>query len=430
MNTSLRLVLAAVALAIIGFAYFFLFGAVGDADIAASEGEIVDPPINSVEAMPEPEAVVIGEEMIIVEEDSGDAYDIVDMFFATNRALAENPATDDPADMFLAVEGPELIYGTTQVSIPPNHEIGHLESQGWFEAIFSEPNPEKHVILQSMVPLDKDEVMRLVGEEMRLSSTSVLFYIHGFNTGLDTAARRAGQLTYDLDWTGPSFFFSWPSQDSFKDYPNDKEKARGSRNDLQQVFEEIASTEADRIVVIAHSMGTDLLTQTLERMALNSPDALAKITNVILAAPDINATNFRTDIVPVFRQMREADETFNVTLYASAEDSALQVSEALQGDKRIGMLPRPDEAERARLFPVQVVDATRAVTNFFGHTYINDNPTVIEDVYCMINNRPLPTQRATLEGVPNPEGPEFRISARERVVTVDNGDGGSQFKCD
>lgn len=429
MKNIVRIALAIVAIAVIGFLIVTRMGGEDD-DLAASEGVIIDPPINEVQAEPIFEEMIVEEAVVLEDVDPEHAYDVVDLFFATNRALAPEPDFSKPAEMFLAVEGPEVLYGLTKVSIPPNHEVGHLETQGWLESIFSEPNPEKHVILQSMEPLDKDEVMRLLGEEMNFTTKSVLFYIHGFNTGLDTAARRAGQLTYDLDWSGPSFFFSWPSQDSFKDYPNDKEKARGSRNDLQEVFEEIAKTEADRIVVIAHSMGTDLLTQTLERMALNSPDALAKIKNVILAAPDINATNFRTDIVPVFQQMREADEAFNVTLYASAEDSALKVSEALQGDKRIGMLPSPDADERARLFPVQVVDATSAVTNFFGHTYINDNPTVIEDVYCMINNRPLPTQRATLEGVPNPEGPQFRISAKERTVTVDNDNQGSQFKCD
>ena len=379
---------------------------------------------------PDPEASIEPEPIFIEQPDDAEAYDVVDMFFATNRAMAQDIDTGTPADQFLAVDGGEVIYGTAQVSIPPNHEIGHLESQNWFQALVSEPNPDKHVILQGMTPLDKDEVMRLLGDEMSISSSSVLFYIHGFNTGLDTAARRAGQLTYDLDWTGPSFFFSWPSQDSFKDYPNDKEKARGSRNDLQEVFETIASTDAERIVVIAHSMGTDLLAQTLDRMSLNSPDALAKIKNVILAAPDINATNFKSDIVPVFRQMRAEDENFSVTLYASAKDSALQVSEALQGDMRIGMLSRPTASEREALKPVQVVDATSAVTNFFGHTYINDNPTVIEDVYCMINNRPLPTQRATLQGVPNPEGPEFKIVARARVTDAENIEQGSQFLCD
>ena len=428
MTNPLRFVLAiaVVAIAVIGFFILSLSGANDDDSFAESVDPVFDP------VVAEPEFIEpIFEEAIVVEDiDPEHAYTTVEMFFATNRALNPGPPTDRPDDKFLDIEGPEVIYGTADVSIPPNHEIGHLETQSWFSSLISEPNPEKHVILQDMMPLDKDEVMRLLGEEMTFSSTSVLFYIHGFNTGLDTAARRAGQLTYDLDWTGPSFFFSWPSQASFKDYPNDKEKARGSRNDLQLVFEEIAKTDAERIVVIAHSMGTDLLTQTLERMSLNSPDALAKIKNVILAAPDINATNFRTDIVPVFRQMREADETFNVTLYASTEDSALQVSEALQGDLRIGMLATPTEAQRAQLLPIQIIDATSAVTNFFGHTYINDNPTVIEDVYCMINNRPLPTQRATLVGAPNPEGPEFRIRAKERAVTVDSDAEGPHFQCD
>lgn len=365
--------------------------------------------------------------MIIPAEDSGEPFHMVTLFFATNRALSGDPNPDTPADQFTA-EDDALRYGLAEVSIPVNHQIGHLESQGFIASLFVDPNPEKHVILQSMNLLEEEALLAQMQAALELGEKSTLFYIHGFNTGVDTAARRAGQLTYDLDWKGPSFFFSWPSQDSALEYGNDQEKARGSRHELREVFETITTTDTDRIVVIAHSMGTDLLTQTLEVMEARNSPALSKITTVILAAPDINATNFRNDIVPVIAAITETNPAFNVTLYASAEDSALQISEVTNGVLRIGAMSTLTDEEREAVAPVLMVDASNAVTNFFGHTYINDNPSVIHDVYCMINDRAAPGSRSTLEGSPDPEnGPAFRIRPNG---TLDNPTSGAQFECD
>ena len=169
---------------------------------------------------------------------------------------------------------------------------------------------------------DEDVVLAQLRAELEETTNKVLVYIHGYNTGVETAALRAGQMTHDLQWRGPSFFFSWPSQGGFEDYGNDQEKARGSRRELRKMFEDIAETETEEIVIIAHSMGNDLLTQTLELMHVSNSDALDKIKTVILAAPDINADNFISDIVPVFAAMKANDENFSVTMYASENDSA------------------------------------------------------------------------------------------------------------
>ncbi|SEV95015.1 Esterase/lipase superfamily enzyme [Cognatiyoonia koreensis] len=397
------------------------------------EAAELDPPIIIAEepVMMQSEAFVAAapvlEELMVIVE--GDEYHIVNLFFATNRQLSNDPFPDTPADQFTADMGP-LRYGVAEVSIPKNHVIGHLESQNLAQSWLSDPNPRKHVILQSMDLQEPEAVMDQLRAVVAQGGTSTLMYIHGFNVGVDTAARRAGQLTYDLDWNGPSFFFSWPSLDSATAYNADQEKARASRRDLESVLERIAATETDRIVIIAHSMGTDLLAQALELLDARQSPALDKIETVILAAPDINELIFRASILPAITAITERNPNFTVTVYASERDSALQLSEITNGALRIGVMSTITDAQREALRPVLLVDASQAQTNFFGHTYINDNAAVIEDVYCILRKGPDPTIRITLEGVPQPEGPGFRIPPRERNASLDNADQGAQFVCD
>lgn len=364
----------------------------------------------------------------------GESWHSVTLFFATNRVLSGDPDPDTPEDQFTADVG-DLKYGTATVTIPVNHQVGHLESQSRITSFFVAPDPEKHVILNAMTVQPVDLVMQDLGRVLQGGETSTLFYIHGFNVGVDTAARRAGQLTYDLDWNGPSFFFSWPSGNSMGEYDEDQTKARSSRRQLQQVLETIAATDTDRIVIISHSMGTDLLTQALDYMSAANSPALGKIETVILAAADIDSIYFQSTIVPAIADIRARHARFNVTVYASERDSALWLSDVENGNTRIGYKSSLTPEEIAALKPVQMVDASLAETNFFGHTYINDNPTVIGDVYCMLRNGPDPAVRATLIGLPDPhDGPAYRITARPAPQTrpdgtLDNTARRKQFVC-
>lgn len=380
---------------------------------------------------PEPDAIMAPDDMPleapIIVEDAGEPYHIVRLFFATNRGLTGETAP--PAAQFNR-EDDALRYGVAEVSIPLNHEVGHLESQGFVASLFVDPDPKRHVILQTMDVLDVDLVMQLLEDEIEQEGPSTLLYVHGFNTNVDTAARRAGQLTYDLDWQGPSFFFVWPSQENMLAYTRDRTRANGSRNELLQVMERIAATETDRIVIIAHSMGTDLVSKTLELMEARNSPALAKIKTVILAAPDIDAQNFRDDIVPAFDRIDDTYPDFNVTAYTSAEDSALQLSEITNGALRVGVMTEITEEDRQAFLPVQMIDATGAETNFFGHTYINDNATVIEDVFCILTDSNDPKERASLEPIPETAGPLYRIRQKIRNVTLDSDGPGGLFQCD
>ncbi len=348
---------------------------------------------------PMPEAMIIEDPSIATfgDEAEDDGYSHVTLFFATNRARVAGTRPDDLTEQFENENAAEVTYGIAEVSIPDTHVEGQLETQNRFVAWVLPPNPKKHVILQDMVPLSRDQVMSFVDFVLQ-SENAIMMYVHGFNTPMELAARRSGQLTFDLGWNGPSFFFSWPSQGNPAAYTIDANMAQRSERALVEVLQELGDTGAEKIVIIAHSMGTQLLTQSLLRLDQATRD---RISTIVLAAPDIDVDVFENDILPVFREMEDT----KVTLYASSEDAALKMSHTVNGFTRIG-----DTVNGVRpLEPVQVVDATGAESDFFGHTYFGDNATIVDDIKTLIRDGLDPMQRPTLAGVPEPDGPTWKI---------------------
>lgn len=326
----------------------------------------------------------------------------VPIYLATNRRLADDPDQDEPASQFNDVNGP-VQYARAVVTIPREHRMGVLESQNVVAAFFFEPDPEKHVILKSIDLSDREDVLSSVTAELATTENAVLMYVHGYNTDLEKATRRAGQLTYDLGWDGPSFLFSWPSRGRASAYFIDSTMAARSTTAMTQVLGDLAGLDADRIIVIAHSMGTRVLSNGLADLVRDEPDLAAKITTVILAAPDIDEEVFHNQLAPRFREL----EGSQFTLYASSEDVALKASETANGFIRIG--------DTSNGVPVvegfDVIDASTTVSDFFSHTYFGDDATILSDIHAMINEGLPVDARPTLEEVIDGENRHWRIRA-------------------
>ena len=372
----------------------------GEEGLGPSRG--IDPP---VAAPPEIAAGAPPDEPMMAPPPFGEdeTHRDVPIYFATNRAVSGRTEARDPTAQFLDQSGP-LTWGTATVSIPRDHRMGHLESQSWLGSLFFEPDEEKHVILQEMTLRDREAVLALIGGDLARDD-SVLVYVHGFNTSLDLAARRAGQLTYDLAWQGPSLLFAWPSAGQAIEYFHDRTMADRSVPALEQTFRALAEQEPGRIIVIAHSMGTYITSTALANMIRDGDPAVERIATVILAAPDIDEVVFRDQIAPRFRQVTRP----RVTLYASAEDTALKASKAANGFRRIG-----DTTDGVTVIPgIDVIDATGVISDFFGHTYFGDNATILTDIHDMVNGGLPIDARPHLAPMP----PETVPPAWWRIVT-------------
>lgn len=149
-------------------------------------------------------------EPIIVEAAPDEEFSTVQLYFATNRRLSADSeiTASDPASQFSNARG-TLRYGTASVSIPREHTMGNLESQNWLVAKFFNPDPEKHVILQEANIWDRERMLSDLNDQLtNRDDKALLLFVHGYNTSFDKAARRTGQVVYDLAFHGPAMFFS------------------------------------------------------------------------------------------------------------------------------------------------------------------------------------------------------------------------------
>ncbi len=117
----------------------------------------------------------------------------------------------------------------------------------------------------------------------------VLVFVHGYNTRFDEAVFRLAQVVHDSGAPVTPVLFSWPSWGSLASYPYDRESAAFSRDALEDLLARLAKDPSvTQVSVLAHSMGGWLTMEALRQMGIRQGGIPARISNVMLAAPDID----------------------------------------------------------------------------------------------------------------------------------------------
>ena len=98
----------------------------------------------------------------------------------------------------------------------------------------------------------------------------VFVFVPGFNVSFENALRRTAQIAYDVDFDGAAVLFSWPSGSGLMSYLYSSEQNAGRpANQLMAFLEKfVAQTGATKIHLIAHSMGSVVLLDTLEKIKI------------------------------------------------------------------------------------------------------------------------------------------------------------------
>jgi esterase/lipase superfamily enzyme len=302
---------------------------------------------------------------------AGDSQ-VVDVttFYATNRKPSGLTAI---SDFYGTEDSRQLSYGRTTVSIPSKHRMGDLElPQLW--KLERTPDPSKHFVVTSIDPLDTAMALSLLEESVGNSrDKSLLLFVHGFNVSFIEAALRTAQLTHDLRFPGIAMFYSWPSAGSFWGYLHDEESAELAKRLFTQLLDDISRLNVDNIYIVAHSMGNRIVGSVLASKA-DDKKLVGRIREILLAAPDINATVFKEQIAPQLEGLQSAHKT----IYASSSDLALAASKVVHGFRRVG-----ESTGGVLTFPgIDTVDASKTapVVRAFGHSYILDSISVLNDV--------------------------------------------------
>jgi esterase/lipase superfamily enzyme len=314
-------------------------------------------------------------------------YASVRVFYATDRNRTSSTIS---GEMFGATRSP-VSYGACVVSIPRDHRMGELEHPSLWKLEFRE-DPEKHVVLLSVVALTKDSFLSDLATRVKASAArSAFLFVHGYNVTFADAARRTAQISYDLGFEGAPVFYSWPSQGTTSAYTVDEQNIEWAQTNLKGFLDDFfTSSDAQNVYLIAHSMGNRALTRAVASLLSEKPLLRQRLKEVILTAPDIDAEVFRRDIAPAL-----AASGRPITLYASSEDLALVASKKVHGYARAG-----DAGQGLVVVSgIETVDATGTDTSLLGHSYFAETRSVLSDIFYLIRSGQRADQRFGLRRV-------------------------------
>lgn len=237
------------------------------------------------------------------------------------------------------------------VSIPPNHEPGELRFG------YSNPNPKTQFTLAKQAEYETPQQFRAqLAKHMRQTTSGlkeVTIFVHGYNTTQNETAFRAVQLAHDINLPGALMLYSWPSRARAFGYAYDYDSMLFARDGLEDLIRQVKAAGADRIVLLAHSMGA-ALTMEMLRQAEFRQAGWAKRTfdGIVLISPDLDLDVFRSQI----KAIKQVPQPF--VIMVSEKDRALNISARLRGTMDSERLGNISSIEPIAEFPVEVIDTT------------------------------------------------------------------------
>ncbi len=335
---------------------------------------------------------------------SAGGFATVRVFYGTNRARTGN----DKATQFYGGDRAALETGYLDVSIPASHKYGELETESRW-SIFTYTLGEKakknrYVLLLNVEPLDEQNFHEQLSAHIQDSpSKDVFVFVHGYNSTFSDAAMRAAQLAYDLDFDGTPMLYSWPSQGSTRAYTVDEAAIRVSGRKMAKFVTDVVDRSgADRIHLIAHSMGNRALIEALEYyVAQREPGETGKVFDqVVFTAPDVDRDYF-VEVIETIKPVAN-----RVTLYASENDIALKTSALIHGAPRAGLA----DASIRSLPGIDTIDMSAVKADSLGHTYFAANEGAIYDLFRLFWRGDSPDKRCGMSEDTEKEGKIWRFN--------------------
>lgn len=343
-------------------------------------------------------------------EDKTD-WTVVPVFFGTDREKVAN----DKRVEYGSTRARKLDLGRALVTVPKQHEVPQVE-RPWaitipyfnYKVYEQAEDPKKHFTLQEIKNLTEAEMIDLVKQRLATSARfkdHAFVFIHGYNTTFDNAVYRAAQVAYDIKFDGAPFVYSWPSGGGIGSYTYDRESAAQAEPFLEDFLKLVTQkTGAKSVSLIAHSMGNQLLLRVLQDLQRSKPEGV-QISQIILAAPDVDRDGFE-NIASRLKDMASG----GITLYASANDRALNVSRRFNGG-----VPRAGDVPGGvpLVVPgVDTIDATAVSMDSLGlhHSGYAESNALLTDIGALIETGQRPPEKRVpaLKRIDTSKGPFWR----------------------
>ena len=359
----------------------------------------------------------------------------LDLLFITDRAPATSPDQPEP---YTAERSRLMAFGSTTILFgedmtwdalvkqsllaerqsPTNLKLGPTKELGRYPRIPYAVAATPAGLTRTPAVVDAHETANRalqaeIARRLDLSPRKeMVLYIHGVKNSFSDAAFTMGELCHFLGREFVCAIFTWPAGGKHGilfGYEEDYESSIFAVEHLRKAIRTIADTPGlERIHVLAHSRGTDVLATALSELSFESYmqqmtlPRRAKLGNVVLMAPDLDVEVAPEKILAIMsdpdvphgptpdpRAVFAALSPFHLTIYVSPDDKALATSSWLFGSlARLGRVDTsiltPEQIELAASLGFLDVIQIRGTTDLFGHGYFVSNPRASADLIAMI----------------------------------------------
>ncbi|MFY0691778.1 MAG: alpha/beta fold hydrolase [Paracoccaceae bacterium] len=212
--------------------------------------------------------------------------------------------------------------------------------------------------------------LRRAFQARQSKAREAVIYVHGFNNTFDEGVLRIAQLSKDFNVAGVAVHYSWPSAANPLRYAYDRDGLLIARDGLDALITDVRAAGAKSIVIVAHSLGSMLVMETLRQRAIARPGSVYRdVDGIILISPDIDVVLFRAQAARIGR----LPEPFGI--FVSRRDRVLSLSARLTGQRnRLGNVRNIEAVADMNVTVVDVTEFSRGA----GHFTIGSSPALIQ----------------------------------------------------
>jgi esterase/lipase superfamily enzyme len=346
------------------------------------------------------------------------------LFYATDRQPRPN---EDGSFGYGSGRSLSLAFGTALIEIDGNPSweeftTSSLDSNRSKELQLSmgdinetlrlPPTPHPASFIDGKIQIDPDRLIEARETEARMNAElsqllaetprkEVVIYIHGYNNGFPDAALDLAEIWHFLGRKHVPILYTWPAGhegiSGLRGYNYDRESGEFTIYHLKQFLRSLGRMdEIEKIHIIAHSRGTDVLVTALREVFLEiraegkDPHEELRIANAILAAPDLD---YEVVLQRVVAEHVEAG-VVQATVYTSPADKAIRISEWLYGSvARLGQMESSTVKSKLTKQQMASIQKNSSVTfvefigkgDSVGHGYFSSSAAVSSDLITLIN---------------------------------------------
>lgn len=280
---------------------------------------------------------------------------------------------------YSSVRAPDLGMASVDATVPPTHVLGVLERPKRLP-----PDPRKEfTVINPVVYTTDDAFISSINRELAKrapGNRKLLIFVHGFNNTASDAVLRLSQFVEDTGFQGVPVLFTWASAAKGTRYVYDLNSALIARPQVRTMAATLNRTNAERVDVFAHSMGTFLTMEGLvSQQVAGRLGTGIPIDHIVLAAPDIDIDLFRTQITALHPSIKK-----RMFLLISKDDAALRLSRRIAGG-----VPRVGASDALLLekLGVTVIDLSQIDdSNSGSHSKFAGSPEVVQLIGAGLNS--------------------------------------------